>query len=105
MWVAFALISVVGIVSVGYVILPLFGQAHTVDWTEREELADLTRRKEVALEAIRELEFDRSVGKIEDEDFERFNRLLRHRAMRLIERTDVEFGGAGRSGARGSSDG
>lgn len=94
MWVAFALISVVGIVSVGYVILPLFGQARTVDWTEREELADLTRRKEVALEAIRELEFDHSVGKIEDEDFERFNRLLRHRAMRLIEWTDAEFGGA-----------
>lgn len=94
MWVALALISVVGIAAVGYVFLPLFGLTRTVDWTEREELADLTRRKEVALEAIRELEFDHSVGKIEDEDFERFNRVLRHRALRLIERIDAEFGGA-----------
>ena len=60
--------------------------------SEREELVDLITRKEVALEAIRELEFDHSVGKIEDEDFGRFNRILRNRAMRLIERTDAEYG-------------
>ena len=53
-----------------------------------EEIADLHTRKEVALEAIRELEFDHSVGKIENADFERFNRILRSRALRLIEQID-----------------
>ncbi len=94
MWVTVALTFLVGIAGVGYVIWPLFGRTRTVISTEGEELADLLTRKEVALEAIRELEFDHSVGKIEDADFERFNRILRLRAIRLIERIDAEFGGA-----------
>ena len=91
MWVAVALISVVGIAAVGYVIWPLFGRTPTTISTDGEELADLLTRKEVALEAIRELEFDHSVGKIEDADFERFDRILRNRAMRLIEQIDADF--------------
>ncbi len=92
MWVTIALISVLGIAAVGYVILPLFGRARTVVSAEGEELADLITRKEVALEAIRELEFDHGVGKIEAADFERFNRILRLRAIRLIERIEADFG-------------
>ena len=91
MWVAVALISVVGIAAVGYVIWPLFGRTPATISTDGEELADLLTRKEVALEAIRELEFDHSVGKIEDADFERFDRILRNRAMRLIEQIDADF--------------
>ena len=94
MWVSLFLISVLGIAAVGYVIWPLSGRSKTSISSEREELVDLITRKEVALEAIRELEFDHSVGKIEDEDFERFKRILRNRAMRLIERIDVEYGGS-----------
>ncbi|MCZ0939079.1 MAG: hypothetical protein OXJ55_10610 [Caldilineaceae bacterium] len=93
MWLTIALISVFSIAAVGYVILPLFGRTRTVVSAEREELADLITRKEVALEAIRELEFDHGVGKIENADFERFNRILRLRAIRLIERIETEFGG------------
>lgn len=92
MWVTIALISVLGIAAVGYVILPLFGRTRTGFLAEGEELADLITRKEVALEAIRELEFDHGVGKIEAADFERFNRILRLRAIRLIERIEAEFG-------------
>lgn len=88
------LISVLGIAAVGYVTWPLFGRLKTSISSESEELVDLITRKEVALEAIRELEFDHGVGKIEDEDFERFKRILRNRAMRLIERIDVEYGGS-----------
>ena len=88
------LISVLGIAAVGYVTWPLFGRLKTSISSESEEMVDLVTRKEVALEAIRELEFDHSVGKIEDEDFERFKRILRNRAMRLIERIDGEYGGS-----------
>ncbi len=55
---------------------------------EGEEIAELLTRREVALEAIRELEFDHSVGKIDGADFERFNRILRTRASTLIEQID-----------------
>ena len=88
MSVALVLISVVGVVAVGFVIWPLFRRTPSMVLQEGEEFADLLTRKEVALEAIRELEFDHSVGKIEAADFERFNRILRNRAMRLIEQVD-----------------
>lgn len=94
MWLTVLLVCVLGIGAVGYVIWPLLGRTGAVISSEREELVDLITRKEVALESIRELEFDHSVGKIEDEDFERFNRILRNRAMRLIERIDAEYGGS-----------
>ena len=94
MSVALVLISVVGVVAVGFVIWPLFRRTPSMVRQEGEELADLLTRKEVALEAIRELEFDHSVGKIEAADFERFNRILRNRAMRLIEQVDGLSGGS-----------
>lgn len=98
MWVTLMLISVVGIAAVGYVVWPLFGRKEISISTEGEELADLLTRKEVALEAIRELEFDHGVGKIEDADFERFNRILRNRALRLIELIDAQYDGTDDSG-------
>ena len=63
-------------------------------------MADLLTRKEISLEAIRELEFDHSVGKIESTDFERFNRILRNRAMRLIEQIDGMSSGSESSGVQ-----
>lgn len=98
MWVTMLLIGVVGIAAVGYVVWPLFGRTQTSISTEGERLADLLARKEVALEAIRELEFDHGVGKIEDADFVRFNRILRNRALRLIEQLDAQDDGTNASG-------
>lgn len=100
MWVTLTLISIVGIAAVGYVVWPLFGRTESPVSSEGEQLADLLTRKEVALEAIRELEFDHAVGKIEDADFERFNRILRNRAVRLIERIDARYGGLNDSGTQ-----
>lgn len=94
MSITLVLISVVGVVAVGYVIWPLFRRMSAFSPPVGEELADLLTRKEVALEAIRELEFDHSVGKIEDADFERFDRILRNRAMRLIDQVDGMSGGS-----------
>ena len=88
MWVSLFLIGIVGVVAIGFVIWPLFRRMPLTSLPEVEEVANLHTRKEVALEAIRELEFDHSVGKIENADFERFNRILRNRALRLIEQID-----------------
>ena len=88
MWVSLVLIGIVGVAAIGFVIWPLFRRMPLTSLPEVEEIADLQTRKEVALEAIRELEFDHSVGKIENADFERFNRILRSRALRLIEQID-----------------
>ncbi len=92
MWITFILTGLVGVAAVGYVVWPLFRRTPFAVSHEREDLADLLTRKEVALEAIRELEFDHRVGKIEDGDFERFNGILRSRAMRLIEHIEAYYG-------------
>ncbi len=92
MWITLILTVLVGVAALGYVIWPLFRRTPFAVSREREELADLLMRKEVALEAIRELEFDHRVGKIEDGDFERFNRILRSRAIRLIEHIETHYG-------------
>lgn len=88
MWVLLLFISVVSASAIGYVIWPLFRRTTVQAPAVAEELAELMTRKDAAVQAVRDLAFDHSVGKIEDADFERFNRHLRGRAMALIRRID-----------------
>ena len=88
MWLLIFLIGVLSFAAVGFVIWPLFRRRPVSSPPDREELAELLTRKDTAFQAIRELEFDHSVGKIEDSDYEHFNRLLRRRAMGLLRQID-----------------
>jgi len=55
---------------------------------EREREA-LEREKALALRSIKELEFDRAMGKVSDEDFKDIDARLRARAMSLIEQLEA----------------
>ncbi len=89
MWIVLAFISVVSIAAVGFVIWPLFRPHSTLILSEGEEgLAELLTRKDATLQAIKDLEFDHNVGKIEDADFEYFNQILRRRAVLLLQRIE-----------------
>jgi hypothetical protein len=48
----------------------------------------LEREKQFVLRSIKELEFDRALGKVAEEDFNRLSRRLRSRAMRLMRDLD-----------------
>jgi hypothetical protein len=48
----------------------------------------LEREKVIVLRAIKELEFDRAMGKVADEDFAEISSRLRQRAMRLMRQLD-----------------
>ena len=50
----------------------------------------LEREKILILRSIKELEFDRAMGKMSDEDFEEMSRRLRLRALTLMKQLDVE---------------
>ena len=52
--------------------------------------AALEREKILILRSIKELEFDRAMGKMSDEDFEEMSRRLRLRALTLMKQLDVE---------------
>ena len=88
MWVLLLLISLVSALTIGYVIWPLVRRPPVQHPATGEEMAELMTRKDAALQAVRDLAFDHSVGKIEDADFERFNRLLRQRALALMRQID-----------------
>lgn len=52
----------------------------------------LEREKMLALRSIKELEFDRAMGKLSDEDFREMSSRLRARAARLIKELDAGSG-------------
>lgn len=88
MWVLLLFISLVSAFAIGYVVWPLVRRPKVRLQATEEELAELMTRKDAALQAVRDLALDHSVGKIEDADFERFNRLLRQRALGLMRQID-----------------
>jgi hypothetical protein len=52
----------------------------------------LEREKTLALRSIKELEFDRAMGRVSDEDFKEMSGRLRVRAARLIKQLDAGSG-------------
>ena len=73
---------------------PLFG--HAADSAQRavtgRARAALDRDKALALRAIKELEFDRAMGKVSEQDFGEMSARLRARAARLIHQLDAGAG-------------
>jgi len=63
--------------------------------------ADLEREKALALRSIKELEFDRAMGKISDQDFAVLSGWLRARALALME--SIQQSSTGSSGSSGST--
>jgi hypothetical protein len=54
--------------------------------------AALEQEKTLALRTIKELEFDRAMGKVSEEDFQEMSTRLRARAARLIKQLDAGVG-------------
>ena len=52
--------------------------------------AAVEREKTLVLRSIKELEFDRAMGKVSDQDFEEMRRRLRARALRLMKQLNVD---------------
>ena len=66
------------------------------DFDDRTEMvggrtrAALEREKTLVLRSIKELEFDRAMGKVSDEDFQEMGGRLRARALDLMRQLDVD---------------
>ncbi len=85
-----------GVIAAGFVGLALYhalaafftraGEERVVSGSEREELI---REKALVLRSIKELEFDRGMGKIGEADFSEIGGRLRARAMELMQAIDA----------------
>ena len=91
------LVAVVGSGAyVGYAAYGMLLTAVTSRAVDRTEMvggrtrAALDREKTLVLRSIKELEFDRAMGKLSDADFHDMGTRLRARAKRLMQQLDVE---------------
>ena len=90
-------IGAAGLAAAGFyrVLSPLVGEttvAASEALSERSR-AVLTREKTLVLRALKDLEFDRSMGKVSAADFEEMSRRLRSRAMSLMKQLDEDASG------------
>ncbi|HEY6879539.1 MAG TPA: hypothetical protein VI299_16045 [Polyangiales bacterium] len=72
----------------------LFGGAHEAHVSESPAVRsrrELLNEKEAALKGLKDLEFEREVGKLSDEDFKRLEGELRARAKRIIKQLDDDL--------------
>tara|TARA_B100000029_G_C17186240_1_gene818854 strand:- start:146 stop:730 length:585 start_codon:yes stop_codon:yes gene_type:complete len=73
-------------------VLPLVSQKFSVriETVGGRTRAALDREKTLVLRAIKELEFDRAMGKVSDDDFSAMGGKLRARARELLKQLDVD---------------
>lgn len=70
--------------AVAFVAWPLWKPSRPLVETDDSPLAELIRRKDSTLRAIKEVEFDHRTGKLSEEDFQRYDERLRQQAIALM---------------------
>lgn len=81
---------------VGYAVYRMVVPLAARDFAERVEMvggrtrAALEREKTLVLRSLKELEFDRAMGKVSDADFQEMGGRLRARARSLLKQLDVD---------------
>ncbi len=87
-WVSMIGALVVSLLALAYVVWPIvrLGPAPVV--VEENRLAEMMARKDAVLASIKDLEFDYRVGKMSEEDFQRFDQRLRRQAIGLIQQIE-----------------
>lgn len=88
LWITLTVALLLSLAALGYVVLPLLSKQPPLLQVEDDRLADLLARKDSALRALKELEFDHQVGKISEEDYQRFNQRLSRQAIGLIQQLE-----------------
>lgn len=88
LWITLLLALLLSLAALAYVVLPLLSKQPPLLPVEDDRLTDLLARKDSAVRALKELEFDHQVGKISEEDYQRFNQRLSRQAITLIQQLE-----------------
>ncbi len=88
LWLTIGLALLAAAVAVIYVARPLFAPARPLHETDDSPVGELMARKDTVLNNIKEIEFDYRTGKLNEEDYTRYNHRLRQQALSLIKRID-----------------
>lgn len=79
---------VLALAATAWVVWPLLNRTPAPVLVEDDGLADLLGRKDAVVSAIRDLEFDFKLGKLSEEDFQRYNDSLRRQAVALLQQIE-----------------
>lgn len=88
LWITLTFALLLSLAALAYVVLPLLTKQPPLLQVEDDRLTELLARKDSALRALKELEFDHQVGKISEEDYQRFNQRLSRQAIGLIQQLE-----------------
>lgn len=88
LWMTLLLALLLSLGAVAYVLWPIVSRDVPLLPVEDDRLTDLLARKDRALRSIKELEFDHQVGKIDEEDYQRFKYRLSQQAIALIQQVE-----------------
>ena len=87
-WLAVILAALIAVLAIYYAVAPLLQPGPAAQLVEDDKLVELLGRKDAALQAIKDLEFDYRVGKISQEDYQRLDQRLRRQAIILMQQID-----------------
>lgn len=88
-WIVFGLALLISLAALAYVVWPLFRPGPTTLVVEDDRLVDLLARKDATMVAIKELEFDFRVGKLDEEDYRRLDERLRSQAIAYLKQIEA----------------
>ena len=74
--------------AIYFSVAPLLKPGRAAMILDDDKLTALLERKDATLKAIKDLEFDYRVGKIDDEDYQRLDQQLRRQAIGLIQQVE-----------------
>lgn len=87
-WLTITIALVLSLAALAFVLWPLFSAKVKPYHTENDELTELLVRKEGIMAAIKDLEFDHQVGKVSEEDYQRFDARLRRQAIAYLQQIE-----------------
>jgi hypothetical protein len=88
LWATLVAALAISGVALVFVVRPLLEPGPAAVVLDDDRLTELLARKDAALTAIKDLEFDYRVGKIEEEDYQRLDQRLRRQAIALIQQIE-----------------
>jgi len=87
-WLAVVLAALVAVLAIYFAVSPLLQPGKATLLVEDDKLVELLGRKDSAMQAIKDLEFDYRLGKISQEDYERMDQRLRRQAIILMQQIE-----------------
>lgn len=84
--ILFALAAALG--ALAWTLWPLLDKTPAPVLVEDDRLAEMIARKEAVIAAIRDLEFDYRVGKLTEEDYQRYDQRLRRQAIGYMQQIE-----------------